>query len=135
VRVLINIDVPDLGAGVAFYTQGLGFTHIRQLFDGAVAELEYAGVRFYLLAEPAGTDPVSGSPLLLRDYADHWTPVHLDLAVTDVAAARARAMAAGARAVSPIRDKAFGRIAPLRDPFGHGLCLIEFNDQGYAPAA
>jgi predicted enzyme related to lactoylglutathione lyase len=131
--VLINIDVPDLDTGVAFYTTGLGFALRRYLFAGAVAELEYAGVRFYLLVAPARSAPVAGKPMT-RDYADHWTPVHLDLTVTDVEAARQKAMAAGARAVGPIRDTVFGRIASLRDPFGHGLCLIEFNDQGYGSA-
>ncbi len=128
--VLVNIDVPDVNAGIAFYTDGLGFTLHRRLFKGAVAELEHAGVRIYLIVGPPGSTPVAGSPLQ-RDYADHWTPVHLDIAVKGIASARDRAINAGARAVGPIRDTAFGCIVPLRDPFGHGLCLIEFNDQGY----
>jgi hypothetical protein len=66
-----------------------------------------------------------------RDYVDHWTPVHLDLVVADIVAARSQAIAAGACSVGQVRVTAFGLIVPLRDPFGHGLCLIEFNDGGY----
>jgi predicted enzyme related to lactoylglutathione lyase len=131
VTLLINIDVPDLAAGISFYTHGLGFNLQRRLFEGAVAELEHDGVRLYLLAEPQGSPPWTGAAVQ-RDYSDHWTPVHLDLVVPDIDVARAAAIAAGARPVSEIRSTVFGRIAPLRDPFGHGLCLIEFNDRGYA---
>jgi hypothetical protein len=30
-----------------------------------------------------------------------------------------------------VRTAAWGRIAVLADPFGHGLCLIEFLNRGY----
>ena len=38
---------------------------------------------------------------------------------------------AGARMEQGIRTCAWGRIAVLADPFGHGLCLIEFLNRGY----
>ena len=31
----------------------------------------------------------------------------------------------------PAKDAAYGRIAMLADPFGHGFCLLQFNDRGY----
>ena len=43
----------------------------------------------------------------------------------------ARAVAAGATGEAPACDAAYGRIAMLADPFGHGFCLIQFNDRGY----
>ena len=32
---------------------------------------------------------------------------------------------------APAKDTAYGRIAMLADPFGHGFCLLQFNGQGY----
>jgi hypothetical protein len=28
-------------------------------------------------------------------------------------------------------DAPYGRLAMFADPFGHGFCLIEFNEAGY----
>ena len=28
-------------------------------------------------------------------------------------------------------DAAYGRLAMFADPFGHGFCLIQFNERGY----
>jgi len=57
--------------------------------------------------------------------------VHLDFVVADVEAAAARAVAAGATLERPIQDAPWGRMANLADPFGHGLCLLEFRGRGY----
>jgi predicted enzyme related to lactoylglutathione lyase len=51
--------------------------------------------------------------------------------VGDLDAALERAAAAGAVVEHPARDTPYGRLAMLADPFGHGFCLIEFNDEGY----
>jgi hypothetical protein len=40
-------------------------------------------------------------------------------------------------AETPVREDVWGRIVVLADPFGHGLCLIQFLNRGYdeiAPA-
>jgi len=99
--LLVNIDVPDLERGVAFYGAALGLAVARRLGDGVV-ELAGAGVPVYLLARPAGSAPAPGAAL--RDYGRHWTPVHLDLAVEDLEAAVARAVAAGARPEGPVQE-------------------------------
>ena len=78
----------------------------------------------------AGT-PAAGATRQPRDYARHWTPVHLDVVVDDVDAAVARAVAAGARLEDPAATHAWGRIAHLSDPFGHGICLLQFLGRGY----
>jgi hypothetical protein len=44
---------------------------------------------------------------------------------------RWRAEAVGARAEAEIRTAAWGRIAALADPSGHGTCLVEFRGRGY----
>ena len=83
-----------------------------------------------LLAEKPGTAPipVAGS---LRDYRRHWTPVHLDWPVAELDAAVGRAQAAGATLEGGIREKKWGRLAILADPFGNGFCLLEFRGRGY----
>ena len=93
-------------------------------------ELIGATAPIYLLAKAGGTaiGPDGGGK---RDYARHWSPVHLDFVVDDLDVAVDRAVAAGAVVEAPARDAAYGRIATLADPFGHGLCLIQFNDRGY----
>jgi predicted enzyme related to lactoylglutathione lyase len=67
----------------------------------------------------------------VRRYERHWTPVHLDFAVEDIEDALERALAAGARVESGIVGRAWGRIVLLSDPFGHGVCLLEFTARGY----
>ncbi len=128
--LVINIDVPDLGAGIAFYAAGLGFRLRRRLFEGRVAELTSPAGTLFLIEQATGSPAVPGTKIA-RDYASHWTPVHLDIAVDDLGSAIARAEAAGARPSGPSGTEAFGRIAPMRDPFGHGFCLIQFGDRGY----
>lgn len=46
-------------------------------------------------------------------------------------AAVGRAVAAGATLESPISAHAWGRLANLRGPFGHGLCLLQMSERGY----
>ena len=122
---LVNIDVPDLAAAEAFYTAAFGLTPGRR-FDGWM-ELLGLPVPVYLLPKDGAPIP-GGAP---RDYGRHWTPVHLDLTVDDLDAALAQAADAGARVEAPPRDAPYGRIAMLADPFGHGWCLIQFNEAGY----
>jgi lactoylglutathione lyase len=57
--------------------------------------------------------------------------VHLDVVVEDVEAALTRAIAAGAHAETQVTTAAWGKIGTIADPFGHGLCLIEFLGRGY----
>ncbi|MCB1884346.1 MAG: VOC family protein [Geminicoccaceae bacterium] len=126
--LLVNIDVPDIEAGLAFYTEGLGFVLGRRFGEGFV-ELTGASSRVYLLANPPGSVPAPGAAP--RAYARHWTPLHLDVVVDDLDAALARAEAAGAVREKEPRAAPYGRIVLMADPFGNGFCLIEFNGQGY----
>ena len=57
--------------------------------------------------------------------------MHPDFTVADLDAAVDRALAAGAVQEGEARKAPYGRIAMFADPFGHGFCLIEFNEQGY----
>jgi predicted enzyme related to lactoylglutathione lyase len=125
--VLINIDVPDLETGVAFYTRAFGLTDKRRLAEMA-AELEGWAVPCFLLAKHEGS---IGAAESRRHYDRHWTPVHLDIAVEDIDAAVSRAVRAGAKLEEGPRTAVWGKLALLSDPFGNGFCLIEFLNRGY----
>jgi predicted enzyme related to lactoylglutathione lyase len=125
--LLVNIDVPDLGRAVAFYGGAFGLSVTRR-FGTSGAELSGWPVRVYLLEKPAGTIGAGTEP---RRYERHWTPVHLDVVVEDVEAALAKVLAAGAAAETEINVATWGKIVMLSDPFGHGICLIEFLGRGY----
>jgi predicted enzyme related to lactoylglutathione lyase len=125
--LLINIDVPDLAEAIAFYTQAFGLAVTRRL-GAEVAELSGLPARIYLLQKPGGSIGAAKDP---RRYDRHWTPVHIDVVVDDIEAAVRRAAAAGAHAETDIRVAAYGKLAVLSDPFGHGFCLIEFVGRGY----
>lgn len=128
-QILVNIDVPALDAAVDFYTRALGFT-VGRRFGAAAVEMLGAGVPVYLLAKAAGS-PVSSDTSQIRGYERHWTPVHLDVVVEDLEAALARAREAGATVEGPVREAGWGRMALLADPWGHGLCLLQFVGRGY----
>ena len=130
-ELLLNLDVPDLAAAEAFYTHGLGLRVGRRLFAGSVVELLGAAVPLYLLHKTAGSGPFA-TARTGRDYGRHWTPLHLDVVVDDLDVALARALAAGARQEGTISEQAWGRLALLSDPFGHGFCLLQWRGDGYA---
>ncbi|NLW97689.1 VOC family protein [Luteimonas wenzhouensis] len=126
-RLLLNIDVPDLAAARRFYVEAFGLRDGRRLGDG-VLELLGAQAPIYLLQKPTGSLGTGDQP---RTYARHWTPVHVDVVVDDLDTALARALDAGARQEGGVREAAWGRIAQLADPFGHGWCLLQFLGKGY----
>lgn len=128
-ELLVNVDVDDLARAVAFYTEAFGL-RVGRRFGGGAAELLGASSPIYLLESRAGTAPYPGAAQP-RDYRRHWTPVHLDLAVPALEPALARAEAAGARREGEIAERPWGRMARLADPFGHGVCLLEFRGRGY----
>lgn len=129
--LLINIDVPDIDRGIAFYTQAFGLAVSRRLGEDA-AELSGWPVPVYLLQkEPGSVGAGSDS----RSYERHWTPVHLDIVVDDMDAALSRAREAGAVVEQDVQTAVWGQMASLADPFGHGLCLIKFLNRGYGEIA
>jgi lactoylglutathione lyase len=127
--VLANIDVDDLERATAFYCSALELKIGRRFGDSAV-ELVGASCAIYLLRQDAGTLATTSSSQR-RDFARHWTPVHLDFVVPAIEPAVARAQNAGARLEGEVRTHKWGRIAVLADPFGHGFCLLEFRGRGY----
>ena len=129
IRTLVNIDVEKLAKAEAFYREAFGLTVGRRFGDSGV-ELLGATSPIYLLEKAAGS-AASAATTQRREYARHWTPVHLDFVVDDVATAVDRAARAGATREGEIRTHQWGRIALMADPFGNGFCLIEFLNRGY----
>lgn len=127
---LVNIDVADLDEAIAFYEQGVGLRLARRLFDGTVAEMQGVAVPVYLTLKAAGSAASPRTPQR-RDYARHWTPVHLDFVVTDLERALAQAVAAGAILEAPPQAFAWGRLGELSDPFGNGLCFVQRRGRAY----
>jgi len=120
--LLINIDVPEIATAERFYTAAFGLK-VGRRFDTGFVELLGWPAPVYLLAKSAGTVGAGNER--------HWTPIHADIVVDDVDGTVVRAVAAGATLEVPAADTAYGRIAMLADPFGHGFCLLSFNDRGY----
>jgi len=128
-KLLVNIDVDDLPKATEFYCKAFELTVGRRFGSDAV-ELLGASSPLYLLSKPNGS-VASATSRHLRSYARHWTPVHLDFVVDEIDGAVDRARNAGARLENPVRSNNWGKIAMLADPFGHGICLIEFVGRGY----
>ena len=126
--MLVNIDVDDLEKATRFYCDGLGLT-VGRRFDGWI-ELIGAAAPIYLLPKAAGT-LVSPKTEEARDYARHWTPVHLDFVVQDIHGAVKRALAAGAVLERDTTTHPYGLLALLADPWGNGFCLLQFTGRGY----
>ena len=129
-EVLINIDVADLESAIGFYQSAVDLRLGRRLFDGTVAEMLGATSPIYLLAKEPGSSPCfHGSQI--REYQRHWTPVHLDFVVQDIEAAVARALTAGAKLEGELQSYTWGYLATMSDPFGHGLCFVQWVGKGY----
>lgn len=114
---------------VEFYTKGLGL-EVGRRFDNGFVELLGAQAPIYLLLKGADSPPFEAARAG-RDYARHWTPVHLDFVVPNLDAALASAVGAGALLEGTPSEHAYGRLALLSDPFGHGFCLLELRGKGY----
>lgn len=127
--LLINIDVDDLAKAIAFYEQAADL-RVSRRFGALGVEMIGASSAVYLLLKPGGTK-ASATTDDVRRYSRHWTPVHLDFVVADIETAIARARNAGAVPEGDIATHDWGRIAQMADPFGHGICFIEFLGRGY----
>lgn len=133
-QFLLNLDVDDIEHAVRFYTRAFGLS-VGRRFDVDFVELLGAQAPIYLLNKAAKTAPFPADPsasgAAARDYRRHWTPIHLDWVVQDITAALERAVAEGALVEAPITQHAYGKLAILSDPFGHGFCLLQFEGKGY----
>ena len=127
--LLVNIDVDDLDVAIAFYARAAGM-RVGRRFGVSGVEMLGASSPVYLLVKAAGTR-ASAATDEERRYRRHWTPVHLDFVVPEIETAVRTAIDAGARLEGEIDTLRWGRIAHMADPFGHGICFVEFLNRGY----
>lgn len=126
-RQLINIDVSDLAAAEAFYSEAFGLRAGRRL-GSEVLEMLGGTAPLYLLQKASGS---IGAGDDVREYERHWMPLHIDVVVDDLDSALTRARKAGALQEGGVREANWGRIVQISDPFGHGWCLLQFLGRGY----
>ena len=110
-EVHLSIDVPDLAAGLRFYTAVCGFRETARPFP-KMAILDANNLTVCLHEKPSGS-PSSGEGSQPRDYGRHWTPVHLDLHVTDF---ESRSRAWPGPGGSSARSAALARARPRSVP-------------------
>lgn len=129
-RIIVNIDVPELAPAIDFYANALGLKLSRTI-DGTFAELTGASSVIYLLANATGSAATSFAADERR-YSRHWTPVHIDFVVDDLLQTADRAIKAGASQESDCVEWRGSKCITFSDPFGHGFCLIEFVGETYS---
>ena len=129
-RMVVNIDVPELPPATKFYCAALGLK-LNRILDDDVAELTGASAVIYLLANVAGSVPAK-TVEERRRYSRHWTPVHMDFVVDDIVKAAKQAINAGAIRESECIEWRGSKCITFSDPFGHGFCLIEFAEETYS---
>lgn len=129
-RIVVNIDVPELAPAIDFYSNALGL-ELSRTIDDDVAELTGTSSVIYLLANAGGSAAVS-SAAETRQYSRHWTPVHIDFVVDDLLEVTDRAIKAGASQESECVEWRGSKCITFSDPFGHGFCLIEFVGETYS---
>lgn len=128
-QFLVNLDVDDLEKAVQFYSAAIGLRPGRRLGD-SIVEMLGGPVPIYLLEKAAGTLAHRNSTEH-RHYTRHWTPLHLDFIVESIEPVVQKATNAGATLEEPISTNAWGWLAMMADPFGHGFCFVQFSGQGY----
>ncbi|HXG29425.1 MAG TPA: VOC family protein [Nevskiales bacterium] len=128
-NLLVNVDVDDLEKATRFYCAAFQLS-VGRRFGSSAVELLGSNAPIYLLVKAAGS-AASDTTDHRRTYKRHWTPVHLDFEVENIEAATERAVAAGATLEKPITSSKWGKLAMLADPFGHGICFVQFVGRGY----
>jgi len=116
-----HIVVSNAAAAIDFYKKAFGAKEVERFTAPGTnkimhAALEINGGRLFLnddFSESMGGEPTTPEAL-------GGSPVTLHLQVENADAAWAKATAAGAEVVFPLKDQFWGeRYGQLRDPFGH----------------
>lgn len=115
--------------GIDFYCNGLSL-HVNKRLSPTWTELGGADIPVFLLA-PRSMEVDLGTLKAQRTWERHWTPVHLDFVVENIAESVDRALRKGGTLSRPMKTREYGRIANMADPFGNGFDLIEFDGNAY----
>jgi len=100
--------VPDVAATVAFYTAAFGFAQRFAADDGSYAEMETGATALAFAAESLIED--QGAVFRHTRPADAPPAVEIGLVTEDVRGAYAKAVAAGAVALLPPKEKPWGQL-------------------------
>ncbi|RZI40278.1 VOC family protein [Herbaspirillum sp. HC18] len=129
-KMLVDVDVPDLQKGINFYCSAFDL-HLERILDNDVAEIVGGSSTIYLLQKDEGSRCARPTPDT-RNYSRHWTPVHIDFVVDDLDPAVKRVMDAGAIRETECISWRGSKCITFSDPFGNGFCLIEFENETYS---
>lgn len=122
IKISISIDVADLKQAETFYIEALGCKKVRD--QGAkMVVLAVDNCEIYLLEKEAGTKPLPTEKEVSRNYARHWTPIHLDFLCENVDELVAKVVKLGGLHEGG-ESGDWGSIAHCVDPFGNGFCVI-----------
>ena len=119
-KVSVSIDVPDVDKAVMFYTQALGCEGPAE--KHGLKTLSAGNVDLYLLDKEEDSCPLPHGGTT-RSYGRHWTPIHLDFLIRDVAGTVAKVVELGGSQEGGEKGD-WGEIAYCADPFGNGFCII-----------
>ena len=113
--------VRDVAASVAFYEQAFGLARRFVHDSGTYAEMETGATTLAFASE--GLAEANGLAIRSNTLRDPAAGFELGLVSDDPAAGYARAIAAGATAVVPVKEKPWGqKVGYVRDLDG---CLVE----------
>jgi predicted enzyme related to lactoylglutathione lyase len=129
-RILVDIDVPDLHQAINFYCAAFDL-QLKRILDSDVAELVGGSSTIYLLKKDEGSKCAKPIPDG-RTYSRHWTPVHVDFVVDDLNRAVKRVTDAGAIRETECVTWRDSKCMTFSDPFGNGFCLIQFENETYS---
>jgi predicted enzyme related to lactoylglutathione lyase len=118
--VRICIDVSDLDAASTFYCEALECTEAGR--SAGSVRLTAGGNDLYLLLRDEGSMPFPAA-IEGRSFARHWSPIHLDFAVEDLARSTAEITRLGG-SVEGRESGDWGSLTRCADPFGNGFCLL-----------
>lgn len=121
--ISICIDVSDMKKGIEFYTKAIGCDLVNE--NDEYTELSAEGVTVYLVEREEGSNPLINGEAQ-RSFKRHWTPVHLDVKVTDLEGCVALVEELGGVKEGE-NSGDWGSIAFCSDPFGNGFCVMKLS--------
>jgi predicted enzyme related to lactoylglutathione lyase len=120
-EVHVSIDVPSLDAGLRFYAQLFAWEETARPFPQmAILDANNVTVCMHEKAPGSKSSERGGA----RSYDRHWTPVHLDLHVTDYETVVSSLRKLGGTVEREFKDQGPRPVAFCSDPFGNGLCIL-----------
>ena len=122
-KISVCIDVSEMEKAIQFYTKALDCKLVEK--KEQYTELLADGLTIYLAENAAGTNPLMNGKVT-RNYDRHWTPVHLDVHVSDLEKHVSMVEQLGGIKEGE-QSGDWGSIAFCADPFGNGFCLMQYN--------